>query len=201
MEIPTLIKNKDDGEDLKQLGFLWSGTLLFLACMSKLYEYLKQNSGSLKPTVVFLEGKIIAVVRPFYKENKRLYSLLLFADAQVDKVTVIIDKHGPNFVKKIMSIVQWATQTTEELCDKTRKGGIRSVTMHVGIKVALFVMTESMQLLVKLGHFPALPTFPGMPTSLPSLDLPTSLPSLDLKVTDPLTDPIKIGTDLAENVI
>lgn len=73
---------------LKHLGFVRVAAIQILASVSNLYDYAKQNSGSLKSAVEKVEGAVTAVVTPVYHKFKDVPdSLLVFLDHKVTQFT------------------------------------------------------------------------------------------------------------------
>lgn len=74
-----------EGEiQLKRLGFLRTFTVNVVVLVSNIYDYAKENSGSLKPSVDKAESAVAAVVSPIYERFKGVPShLLLFLDTKV----------------------------------------------------------------------------------------------------------------------
>lgn len=73
-----------DHEELKHLAFVRIATIHAFVCMSSLYDYAKQNSGSLRSAVETVEGTVTTVLGPVYNKFKPLpQDLLLFLDNKV----------------------------------------------------------------------------------------------------------------------
>lgn len=73
--------------ELKRLGFVRIYAINTLVFVSNLYDYAKNNSGSLKSAVGTVENAVTAVVGPVYDKFKGVPDdLLVFLD---DKVLLI----------------------------------------------------------------------------------------------------------------
>lgn len=73
---------------LNHLGFVRVAAIQVLVTLSNLYDYAKQNSGPLKPTIGKVEGAVTAVVTPVYNKFKDVPdTLLLFLDHKVTPVS------------------------------------------------------------------------------------------------------------------
>lgn len=69
---------------LKHLGFLRFLTVNAVVLVSNIYDYAKQNSGSLKSTVEKAENAVAVVVSPVYHRFEGVPThLLVFLDKKV----------------------------------------------------------------------------------------------------------------------
>lgn len=70
--------------ELKHLGFARAIAINTVVFVSFLYEYAKENSGSLKSTVGSVENAVSTVVRPVYEKFKGVPDdILVFLDKKV----------------------------------------------------------------------------------------------------------------------
>ncbi|KAI3817456.1 hypothetical protein L1987_11247 [Smallanthus sonchifolius] len=90
---------------LKHLAFLKEIAVNFLVILSNVYDFVKENSGDLKSTVVSAE----TAVGPLYEKLKDLAEqVIVFVD---DK----FDKHSPSLAKKLVVILQSLINKTTPL--------------------------------------------------------------------------------------
>lgn len=69
---------------LKYLDFLRILTVNAVVLVSNIYDYAKQNSGSLKSTVEMAENAVVTVVSPVYHRFEGVPThLLVFLDTKV----------------------------------------------------------------------------------------------------------------------
>lgn len=77
----TQVKTEQSATELKYLG-LWKKIVVrFVAILSNVYNFAKENSGDYKTTVVFIENKVVPTFGPIYKNLKEL----------VDQTSVFVD--------------------------------------------------------------------------------------------------------------
>ncbi|ONK61594.1 uncharacterized protein A4U43_C08F31590 [Asparagus officinalis] len=69
---------------LKYLDFVHVAAIQALVCVSRLYDWAKENSGPLKPGVQTVEGTVKTVVGPVYEKFRDLpFEILKFVDTKV----------------------------------------------------------------------------------------------------------------------
>jgi len=99
--------------ELKHLGFVRVAALNAAACISSLYDYAKQNSGSLKSAFGRVEDAVTAVVRPVYDRiNGVPDDVLVFLDKKVDDLSNQFDERAPPMAKTVVGKVQQVVKTT-----------------------------------------------------------------------------------------
>nr|ALP73392.1 27.3 kDa rubber elongation factor [Hevea brasiliensis]AMO43676.1 rubber elongation factor 258 [Hevea brasiliensis] len=96
-------KVDDEEEDtLKYLDIVQAALVLALVSSSKLYLFVKDKSGPLKPGVDTAEVTIKSVVRPFYYRFHDVPNKVLkFADNQVDASVTLVLRYAPPVVKQV----------------------------------------------------------------------------------------------------
>lgn len=78
-----------ENQHLKHLGFVRMAAIHTLVCASNLYDYAKENSGTLRSTVGSVEGAVTTVVGPVYEKLKGVPDdLLVFLDKKVPKFRI-----------------------------------------------------------------------------------------------------------------
>uniref|UniRef100_A0A5B7BHM3 REF/SRPP-like protein n=1 Tax=Davidia involucrata TaxID=16924 RepID=A0A5B7BHM3_DAVIN len=120
------IENKE--RELKHLGLARMVAINALVCVSNLYEYAKQNSGSLKSTVGTVESAVTTVVGPVYEKLKGVPDdLLVFIDKKVDEATVKFDKYAPPSAKQVVGqahiVVRKGSQVAQTILREVQVGG------------------------------------------------------------------------------
>ncbi|KAJ9131412.1 hypothetical protein P3X46_035073 [Hevea brasiliensis] len=101
--IPKQEAVDDEEEDtLKYLDIVQAALVLALVSSSKLYLFVKDKSGPLKPGVDTAEVTIKSVVRPFYYRFHDVPNKVLkFADNQVDASVTLVLRYAPPVVKQV----------------------------------------------------------------------------------------------------
>ncbi|XP_076916602.1 uncharacterized protein LOC143576383 [Bidens hawaiensis] len=89
------VKTEQSTADLKYLG-LWKNIVVrFVAILSNVYDFAKNNSGDYRTTIVSIENKVVPMFGPIYKNLKELVEqTFVFVD---DK----FDTYAPSFIKKL----------------------------------------------------------------------------------------------------
>ncbi|KAL3498378.1 hypothetical protein ACH5RR_041110 [Cinchona calisaya] len=78
------MKEESEEKRLKYFEFVQVAALHAVLCTAKLYDYAKDNSGPLKPSVQSIEGTVKNVVGPIYdKFHDVPVELLKFLDRKV----------------------------------------------------------------------------------------------------------------------
>ncbi|XP_006840520.2 stress-related protein isoform X2 [Amborella trichopoda] len=97
-------QSETEEKKLKYLDFFRCATAFTVACVSRVYDYAKENSGPLKPGVQTVEGSVKTVLGPVYQKLHHLPSdLLFFADGKVDDTVSKLDSYVPPLVKTASS--------------------------------------------------------------------------------------------------
>ncbi|KAH6818162.1 hypothetical protein C2S51_001765 [Perilla frutescens var. frutescens] len=122
---------------LKRLGFVRVLAINAAVVVSNLYDYAKQNSGSLKSTVCKVENAVTAVVGPVYERFKGFpVDLLLFLDKKVDEASYKFDECAPPAAKsallKAQLIAKKASQVVQELVEEAKVDGPLAAVSHAG---------------------------------------------------------------------
>ncbi|KAF8098179.1 hypothetical protein N665_0272s0044 [Sinapis alba] len=143
---------------LKHLGFVRIAAIHVLVSLSYLYDYAKQNSGPLKPTVGKVEGAVTTIVTPVYNKFKDVPDiLLLFLDHKVGEVSYQFDKHAPPMAKKVVSkanvLIQKTTEKAQCFVKEARTGGPRAAFNYVASEYKCFLVTNSVRVWVKLNRY------------------------------------------------
>ncbi|CAK8578412.1 unnamed protein product [Lathyrus sativus] len=145
-------------QKLKHLGFVRIAAIHAFVCMSSLYDYAKQNSGSLRSAVGTVEGTVTTVLGPVYHKFKPLsQDLLLFLDNKVDDATNKFDKHAPPFAKQVANqakgLIQEVTHKAEKVVNEAQSGGAKAAANYVVTESKQVVLTNSVKLWSGLNHY------------------------------------------------
>lgn len=85
------MENESQNRELKHLGFVRIAAIQTIVCVSNLYAYAKQNSGTLRSAVESVESAVNTVVGPAYEKLRIVPDdVLVFLD---DKVLLIFLVH------------------------------------------------------------------------------------------------------------
>ncbi|CAI8616985.1 unnamed protein product [Vicia faba] len=146
----TTITNKKEIDDdhhhqeqkLKHLGFVRIAAIHAFVCMSSLYDYAKQNSGSLRPAVGTVEGTVTTVLGPVYHKFKPLpQDLLLFLDNKVDEATNKFDECAPPFAKQVVNqakgLIQEVTHKADKVVNEAQSGLNHYALFHAVAELAI----------------------------------------------------------------
>ncbi|KAI3509227.1 hypothetical protein L1887_24344 [Cichorium endivia] len=119
---------QSEQEKLKYLEFVQVAVLHTVLYASKAYDYAKDNSGPLKPSVETIEGTLKTVVGPAYHKFHGVpVEVLKLVDRKVDESITIIDNRVPPFVKEVKTtgVVETASglaKTAYTKIEPTAKG-------------------------------------------------------------------------------
>ncbi|KAI3752402.1 hypothetical protein L2E82_24430 [Cichorium intybus] len=119
---------QSEQEKLKYLEFVQVAVLHTVLYASKAYDYAKDNSGPLKPSVETIEGTLKTVVGPAYHKFHGVpVEVLKLVDRKVDESVTIIDSRVPPFVKEVKTtgVVETASglaKTAYTKIEPTAKG-------------------------------------------------------------------------------
>ncbi|KAI3752400.1 hypothetical protein L2E82_24428 [Cichorium intybus] len=119
---------QSEQEKLKYLEFVQAATLHTVLYASKAYDYAKDNSGPLKPSVETIEGTLKTVVgHAYHKFHGVPVEVLRLVDRKVDESVTIIDNRVPPFVKEVKTtgVVETASglaKTAYTKIEPTAKG-------------------------------------------------------------------------------
>ncbi|EOA33441.1 hypothetical protein CARUB_v10020865mg [Capsella rubella] len=143
---------------LKHLGFVRVAAIQLLASVSNLYDYAKQNSGSLKSAVEKVEGAVTTVVTPVYHKFKDVPdSLLLFLDHKVGEASYKFDKHAPPMAKQVVTqahvLIYKATEKAQSFVKEARTGGPKAAFSYAATEYKCFVVNNSVKVWAKLNHY------------------------------------------------
>ncbi|KAF5741163.1 hypothetical protein HS088_TW10G00158 [Tripterygium wilfordii] len=184
-------------QEIKHLGFVRSASLLVLAWMSKLYEFMKQHSGPLQSLVTTAERSFNPAYEKFIAVSN---DLLLFADNKMDEAAQVFDKYAPSSVKRLASFMIWYISTVVELIEEAGRGGLSAVMGYLTLHVTLFIMSQSVKSLGKLGLLPQIPSLAELTDQLSKLSPLPMAGQLVGNVTGAVGDVAKRGFELAEDV-
>lgn len=148
--------SKEQG--LKHLGFMRAAAIQILVSVSNLYNYAKQNSGSLKSAVEKVEGAVTTVVSPVINKFKDVPdSLLLFLDQKVGDVSSKFDKQAPPMAKKVVThvhvFIYKATEKAQCFVKEVRTGGPKAGFKYAAVGYKYVVVTSSVKVWVKLNQY------------------------------------------------
>ncbi|XP_058731782.1 REF/SRPP-like protein At1g67360 [Vicia villosa] len=159
-EIEKKIDDNDhhQEQELKHLGFVRIAAIHAFVCMSSLYDYAKQNSGSLRSAVGTVEGTVTTVLGPVYHKFKPLpQDLLLFLDNKVDEATNKFDERAPPFAKQVANqtkvLIQGVTHKAEKVVNEAQSGGAKAAANYVVTESKQVVLTSSVKLWSGLNHY------------------------------------------------
>ncbi|KAE8687938.1 CTD small phosphatase-like protein 2 [Hibiscus syriacus] len=131
--------------------------ILLLVCAANLYEFAKQNSGPLQPTVGIVEGAVMTIIGPVYEKFKDAPDHLLgFLDTKVDEAMHKFDEHVPPAGKEMVNQAQYMVHTTaqkaQKLVDEARTNGARGTLNYAASEYKQFVLVISTKLWVQLNY-------------------------------------------------
>ncbi|KAF5449335.1 hypothetical protein F2P56_029795 [Juglans regia] len=146
---------------LKHLGFVRMAAIHTLVCASNLYDYAKQNSGSLRSTVGTVEGAVTTVVGPVYDKLKGVPDdLLVFLDKKIDETSQKFDEHAPPLAKRVVSkahgLIQKASEKAQKLAKEAQIGGPRAAVHYAASEYKQFILSQSVKMWIGLNQFPPL---------------------------------------------
>ncbi|KAL3516036.1 hypothetical protein ACH5RR_022938 [Cinchona calisaya] len=128
---PRPQKQMEESEEkrLKYFEFLQVAALHAVLCAAKLYDYAKDNSGPLKPSVQSVEGTVKNVVGPIYdKFHDVPVELLKFLDRKVDESVNKMEYHIPPFLKQAktqaVSAAQMAPAAARCVASEVKSAGV-----------------------------------------------------------------------------
>ncbi|KAI3752514.1 hypothetical protein L2E82_24548 [Cichorium intybus] len=128
-DVAVTKQSESEQEKLKYLEFVQAAVLHTVLYASKAYDYAKDNSGPLKPSVETIEGTLKTVVGPAYHKFHGVpVEVLKLVDRKVDESVTIIDSRVPPFVKdvKTTGVVETASglaKTAYTKIEPTAKAG------------------------------------------------------------------------------
>ncbi|CAM8898680.1 unnamed protein product [Rhodiola kirilowii] len=101
----------DEEQPLKYLEGVQNASVHAIACVSNLYEYVKEKSGPLKPGVQTVEGTVKSVVGPAYDKFHHVPNeVLKLVDSKVDESVTALKQLVPASVKEASSKAVSAAQ-------------------------------------------------------------------------------------------
>ncbi|KAK2976906.1 hypothetical protein RJ640_024740 [Escallonia rubra] len=107
---PPMVASEEE-QRLKYLEFVQVAVVHVVLCLSRAYDYAKDNSGPLKNGVQSVEGTVKTVVAPVYDRFHGVpVELLKFFDRKVDESVNKLDSHVPPFVKQVSTRALSAAQ-------------------------------------------------------------------------------------------
>ncbi|XP_010415310.1 PREDICTED: REF/SRPP-like protein At1g67360 [Camelina sativa] len=151
-------KKNSKNLSLKHLGFVRVAAIQILASVSNLYDYAKQNSGSLKSAVEKVEGAVTTVVTPVYHKLKDVPdSLLVFLDHKVGEASYKFDKHAPPMAKQAVTqahvLIYKATEKAQSFVKEARTGGLKAAFNFAATEYKCFVVTSSVKVWAKINQY------------------------------------------------
>ncbi|KAJ6796124.1 stress-related protein-like isoform X1 [Iris pallida] len=123
-------KGKGKGQQrLKYLDFVQVAAVQALVCLSRLYDFSKENSGPLKPGVESVEGTVKAVIGPVYHKFRGVpFEVLKFVDCKVGESIGEMEHHVPSLVKEVSSqaysAAQKAPEVARSISGEVQKAGV-----------------------------------------------------------------------------
>nr|ANS56717.1 rubber elongation factor-like stress related protein 1 [Hevea brasiliensis] len=96
-----LLGNKEE-DSLKYLLFVQLSASVAVFSLPKLNDYVKNNSGPLKPAIQTIESTVKTVVTPIYPTFEDVFNKVLkFADNQIDAAVTVLNPYIPTAVKNL----------------------------------------------------------------------------------------------------
>ncbi|KAI9080298.1 hypothetical protein K1719_037692 [Acacia pycnantha] len=123
-------------EQLKYLDFVRVVSIYATIYLSNFYGYAKENSGPLKQGVETIEGTVKTVVGPIHEKFRHVpFKLLSFADRQVDKSVIEVERHLPSSLRQASShainVAQKAPDVARAIVSEIRRDGVLDATKSI----------------------------------------------------------------------
>ncbi|XP_028775922.1 stress-related protein-like isoform X1 [Neltuma alba] len=133
---PDLVQDQEKEGTLKYLDFVRVASIYATVYLSNFYAYAKENSGPLKQGVETVEGTVKTVVGPIHEMFHDVpFKLLIFADRQVDKSVIEVERHVPSLLKHASShaitVVQKAPVVARTIASEIRRDGVLDATKSI----------------------------------------------------------------------
>ncbi|XP_071715925.1 stress-related protein-like [Rutidosis leptorrhynchoides] len=135
------LAHRDEGEKhLKYLQFVQSAVIYFVVCCSTVYEYAKENAGSLKPSVQTAENTVKNVFGPVYARFQDVpLELLKFVDLKVGDALTELNRHVPERMKQIPNRANYVAHNLPEV---TRDIALEAFKMTQKMANTLYIKYE-----------------------------------------------------------
>lgn len=155
----TQVDNKD--VQLKHLGFVRVLTLNAVVLVCNIYDYAKQNAGSVKSKVENAENSVRAVVGPVYERFKGVPDdILVFLDHKVDEATHKFNEYAPASAKRLVFkaklALNQASKIAQDLADEAKVSGPLGAVSRAGTISKHIALTQLAFVWYKLNQYPAL---------------------------------------------
>ncbi|XVE63057.1 hypothetical protein DITRI_Ditri06bG0169200 [Diplodiscus trichospermus] len=150
---PGAVKEEEE-QGLKYLAFVQVIAIHMVSFFTKLYTYVKENSGPLKPVIEFIEGIVKSVFRLVFAKFRNVpFEILKYFDGKVGELVTKIESLLPPDIRQAISDIIWIVQKVIELA-----GGVDKEVEHTG------VLGNSSGFLnqVSSGAFSAIQNVPGL---------------------------------------
>ncbi|KAF8394570.1 hypothetical protein HHK36_020783 [Tetracentron sinense] len=124
--------DQDNNEQrLKYLDFVQVTALYVVFCFSSIYDYAKENSGRLKPSVQTVEGAAKTVIGPVYEKFHHVpFDFLKFVDSKVSE----LERHMPSLLKQAsdqaLSAAQKAPDVAQAVASEVQRAGVVAKTVY-----------------------------------------------------------------------
>ncbi|KAK1412518.1 hypothetical protein QVD17_33835 [Tagetes erecta] len=118
-----LVQQRDGVEEhLKYLDFVQNAVIYFVVCFATVYEYAKENAGSLKPGVQTVENTVKTVVGPVYEKYHDLpLEALKFLDLKVGDLLNELNRRVPSLMKQVPNVTEVARTAASEAFNTATK--------------------------------------------------------------------------------
>ncbi|RDY11862.1 REF/SRPP-like protein, partial [Mucuna pruriens] len=153
------IKFERKNTELKHLGFVRVAAIHTFLFVSNLYEYAKQNSGSLRSAVGTVENTVTTVLGPVCNKFKGVPDdVLVFVDNKVDEASHKFDEHAPPFAKHLVEqakgLIEKVADEAGKVASEARSGGPRAAARYAATESKHFLLIKSVKLWNGLNRYP-----------------------------------------------
>ncbi|KVI05720.1 REF/SRPP-like protein At1g67360 [Cynara cardunculus var. scolymus] len=112
------VEIEESTSELKHLRFLKEIALKFLAVLSNVYDFAKENVGVLETKIVSVENAVVSAVGPVFNKLKDVAEqIIVFVDDKLEKYAPILAK---SLIDNIQSLIDKIIPLVEELLTKAK---------------------------------------------------------------------------------
>lgn len=127
------VEEEGTNNKLKYLDFIQVAALYVIACLAAIYEYAKENSGSVKSGVHSVESTVKSVTGPVYRKFHGVpFKILKFLDDEIDLVFRDFDRLAPSPLKRTAENMMSAAQKAREVVTVIQQDGVVTTAKNVG---------------------------------------------------------------------